>query len=167
VAPGFNRLSWERPEWYNHSASGLCGWPLTDLCSLGDFLCFVHDLMEQPALLGRPESAGLGKTIVAKTTVEGLRGAIAAMVYASQINADLHVRFVPAATIAYCHELIPSTIGARIPARREADHPTGQFIQQRFGVFQVASIETLTAVRSAFDKITGRRQRRGSSPISS
>jgi hypothetical protein len=74
--------------------------------------------MEQPALLGRRESAGLGKTIVAKRTVEGLRGALAAMVYASQINADLYVRFVPAATIACCHELILSTTGARSPKLR-------------------------------------------------
>jgi hypothetical protein len=136
VAPGFNRFSRDRPEWYNRSASGLYGWLLTDWCSLQNFLCSLHDLMEQPALLGRPESTGPGKTIVAKRTVEGLRGAIAAMVYASQINADLHVRFVPAATIAYCHELILSTLGVRTP-KLDAKQTilTAQFIQQRLGVF--------------------------------
>ena len=76
-------------------------------------LCLLHDLKEQPALLGRPESTGLGKAIVAKRTVEGLRRDRATMVYTSQINADLHVRFVFAATIACCHELILSTAGAK------------------------------------------------------
>jgi hypothetical protein len=43
--------------------------------------------------------------------MEGLLGAMAAMVCASQTNADLYVRFVPATTIAYCHELILYTVG--------------------------------------------------------
>ena len=108
VAPGFNRFSRERPEWHNGSALELYGWSLADLCSL-------HDLIEQPALLGRSESTDPGKTIVAKGTVEGSRGAIAAIVDASQINADLHIRFFPAATIAYCHVLILAGVGVRTP----------------------------------------------------
>jgi hypothetical protein len=72
VARGFNRFGSERPEWYKRPASGLYSWFLTDLCSVHDFLSSLHDLMEQPALLGRPDSTGLGKTIVAERTVEGL-----------------------------------------------------------------------------------------------
>ena len=45
--------------------------------------------------------------------MEGLRGDRATMVYTSQINADLHVKFVPAATIACCHERVLSTAGTR------------------------------------------------------
>ena len=131
VARGFNRFSSERTEWYNRSASGLYGWVLTDLCSVHDLLCSLHYLMEEPALLGRPDSTGPGKTIVAKRTVKGPRGAIAAMVYASQINADLHIRFFPAATIAYCHELILSTVRVRTPKLdAEQDHPNCS-LQQR------------------------------------
>jgi hypothetical protein len=144
LAPGFNRFSRQRPEWYNRSASGLCGWLLTNLCSLHDFLCSMRDLMEQPALLGRPESTGPGKTIVAKRTVEGLRGAIAAMVYASQINADLHVRFVPHATIAYCHQLILSRVGLRTPKlNAKQTILLLNSSSNALGVFQVASIEAL------------------------
>jgi hypothetical protein len=65
-------------------------------------ICFVllHDLWSSQRCSADPNLPVLAKTIVAKRTVKGLRGVIAAMVYATQINADLHVRFVPAATIA-------------------------------------------------------------------
>ena len=70
-------------------------------------LCLLHDLKEQPALLGRPESTGLGKAIVAKRTVEGPRRASASTVYAAPPDSDLHVRLVPVTTIARRHDLSP------------------------------------------------------------
>jgi hypothetical protein len=41
------------------------------------------------------------------------------MFYPSQINADLHIKFVPAATIACCHKLILSTARAWSPKPKD------------------------------------------------
>jgi hypothetical protein len=72
--------------------------------------------------------------------MEGLRRDRAAMVYTSQINPDLHVRFVSAATIACCHELILSTARARNSEAKDAkqNNLALKFIKQRPDVFQAS-----------------------------
>src|SRR6266481_8231191 len=64
----------------------------------------LQDPTKQPTLLSRAESAGTRETVVTKGTVEGLGGDMATMVQTTQSNPDLHVRFIPTATIAYRHD---------------------------------------------------------------